>query len=506
MELNTPQDYIEIAKRRKWWIIIPFLLVMIGSSVAYKELPKTYRATTLILVEPQKIPPRYIQSTVTLSVSDRLTTIKQQILSRTYLKKIITQLNLIQNLSDSALIEKKVDSMRKAITIKVRGAGSTRMSSFEISFDDRSPVDAARILNKIASLFMSENLRVREQQASDTSEFLGKELSEVEKKLKEKEQAIRRFKERYMGELPAQLDANLRIIGRLQQQLQTNNNSIIAAQQRKADLESQIDQIKATEISVIADQGGGVQDPLLTQLDGRRRQLHELLNQFTDQHPDVIAVKNTIQKLEAQIQGRKVQSNQPISETTSILDPTLNRLSDELEEVIKQIDRLRTEQEHLKDRIELYQQRVENIPKREQEMSGLLRDYGLLQENYRSLLDRKIQAQLAENLEKRQQGEQFKILDPATPPLHPFKPNRMKFFGLAFVLAFGLGGGLAFLREQMDHSFHKEDEVEQFTGFPVIAAIPRIENRKNGKKLTQQQQVRRHFDKQEHGGKQISPN
>jgi len=484
MELNTPQDYIEMAVRRKWWIIIPLVLVMIGSFILYRKLPKIYKATTLILVQPQQIPTDYVQSTVT-SVSDRLATISQQILSRTSLEQVIKQLHLISNPSSPLQLSKKVEFMRKAINIDVhQGNGRESTSSFAISFEDANPVDAARIVNEIASLFIRENLKAREEQARGTSQFLEKELLDIEIKLKQKEETIRRFKQQYMGELPAQQDANLRILERLQREVQTNNQTMIAAQQRKVNLEMQINQMRTAMTKRQTDQSMVSEDLLLTQLNNQRKYLQELQMQYTDQHPDVIATKASIEQLEAQIaerpQKRETQAriSQKARETITTIDPILNRLKVELQEVVDQIDRLKREQIHLKDQISLYQRRVENAPKREEQMSTLLRDYSLLQENYQSLLDKKIQAQLAENLERRQKGEQFKILDIATPPAQPFKPDKRRVFGLAFVLGLGLGGGLSFLREQMDRSFYKADDVEQFLGFPVIAALPKIETRK----------------------------
>ena len=503
--LNSPQDYIEVAFRRKWWIIVPFVLVIMGSYAVYKKLPKIYKATTLILVQPQKIPSNYVQPTVTLSVSDRLATISQQILSRTSLEQVIAQLYLINNLSDPLLLNKKVESMRESINIDVHHGGrrGESTSSFTISFEDENPSNAAQIVNKIASLFIMENLKVREEQAASTSQFLEKELLDIEKRLKQNEEAIRSFKERYVGELPAQLDANLRILERLQQQVQTNNESLISAQERKTNLEYQVDQIREARAHAPNDQGIATQDPLLTQLNNQRRHLQELQAQYTDKHPDIIMAKAGIEELENRIRERKEENIQRPQETTPTIDPTFNRLNTELQEVVGQIDRLSRGQANMKDQIALYQRRVENVPKREEQMSTLLRDYSLLQENYQSLLDKKIQAQLAENLEKRQKGEQFKILDPATPPMYPFKPDKKKFFALAFALALGFGGGLAYLREYMDRSFYKVDDIEQFLGFPVIATIPKIEKRKNEKKLSQAQ-VSRHFYKKEHNGKQIS--
>jgi len=506
MELNSPQDYIEVAMRRKWWIIIPFILVMMGSYGVYKKLPKIYKATTLILVQPQKVPTSYVRPTVTLSVSDRLATLSQEILSRTSLEQVVTQLHLIEDLSDPLLINQKVISMRKSISIDVRGGRRGQStSSFAVSFEDRDPANAARIVNKIASLFITENLRIREEQARGTAQFLEKELFKIEKRLKQKEEAIRQFKQQNMGELPGQLSANLRILEGLQQQVQINNESIISAQQRKENLKNQIDQVRdATSLGLTA-QGVVTQDPLLAQLDNQRRTLQGLQGQYTDQHPDVIAAKASIEKLEAQIRERDAQESQETTPGTSpIFGSTLSRLNIDLQDVINQIDRLKREQANLKDQIELYQRRIENVPKREEQMSTLLRDYSLLQGNYQSLLDKKIQAELAENLERKQKGEQFKILDPATPPMYPFKPDKRKILGLAFALGLGLAGGLTLLREQMDRSFRKIDDVEQFLGFPVIATIPRIKDtRKEWEKVTKPQ-VRRHFEMQEDGGKEIS--
>ena len=481
MELNTPQDYIKLAERRKWWIIIPFVLVMMGSVVVYKKLPKIYEAKTLILVQPQKIPKTYVESTVSQTVSDRMATVSQQILSRSNLQQVITQLQLTKHMSDPLQIEGKIGSMRKATKIEVHHERGETTGSFSISFEDKNPEEAARIVNEIASLFIAENLKGMEEQARFTSQFLEKELQDIEKRLKQKEEAIRKFKEHYMGELPVQLDANLRILERLQQEVQTNNQTIIAVQQRKANLENLINQMRKEKTSTQTNKGPLSQEDLLeTKLNDERRRLQELQTQYTDHHPDIITAKANLAQLEAQFGKSKanVASSGPEKTTSPPIDPTLIRLNADLQEAIDHIYRLTNEEADLKHQIVLYQRRVENVPKREEELSALLRDYSLLQENYNSLLEKKTQAQLAENLEKRHKGEQFRILDVATPPMSPVRPDRVKFFSLAFVLGIGLSGGLAFMRENLDRSFYKADDVEQLLGFPVIATIPRIQTKK----------------------------
>jgi polysaccharide chain length determinant protein (PEP-CTERM system associated) len=482
VERKTPKDYVEMAIRRKWFIIVPFVVVIIGSFAVYKRLPRVYRATTVILVQPQKVPTSYVESTVTLSVTDRLSTISQQILSRTSLEQVIEQIGLLGDSAGSRSIAKKVELMRRTVNVEVntdRRRRDATTSSFSISYDDGNPVTAAQIVNKIASLFITENLKVREEQARSTSRFLQEELVDTESKLKEKEESIRKFKEAHMGELPAQLDTNLRILDRLQQQVQTNSEFIISAQQRKAGLENQIAQTDShRSSSASTDQAASSQDPLLSQLGEQRRRLQELETQYTGRHPDVLAAKESLQRLEAEITKKNGEDTIAAGEATLGLDPILSGQRGELQDVIVQIARLEREQENLKDQIVRYQQRVENVPKTEERMSTLLRDYTLLQENYQSLLEKKIQAQLAENLERSQKGEQFRILDPATPPTVPIKPDKKRVFGLTFILGLVLGFGSAFLREQMDRSFYKEEEIENFLGSPVIGAIPRIEAEK----------------------------
>ncbi len=480
MELNTPHDYIEMAVRRKWCIIIPFVLVIIASFVVYNKLPKIYKATGLILVQPPRVPRNYVRPTETQSVADRLTFISQQILSRASLEQVITQLGLIGDQSDTRGMERLVAWMRRSVEIDVHRGGRRRETAnfFEVSFEDKNPVRAARIVNTLAFLFVAKNQRIKEEESLGTSQFLEKELGETKKRLEQKQEAIRRFKEQYMGELPHQLDANLRILEQLRQQLGANEESLILAEREKGKLEAYIDQIRTTKSYEETDDPLLSKDPLYKELNEQKRYLWELETQYTNWHPDVIATKIRIEELEAQIRERESMIASESKEKGHRVNPRVARLNQELEEVTEKIDQLLREAVNLENGIEIYQQKVDNAPKREEQMSTLQRDHNLLQEQYRKLLDKKIQAELARNLEETQKGEQFKILDPATPPRQPFKPDKRKVFGLALALGLGLGGGLAFLREQLDRSFHGADDVEQFLGFPVIATLPRIEARK----------------------------
>lgn len=499
-ETEKPFDirqYLEIALRRKWYIIIPLGFSLLVSFGVYKYLPKVYQTTTLILVQPQKVPENYVRATTTDSVINRLNTISQEILSRTRLEKVIEEFNLYAELRNKQPMEEIVEKTRKAIEVKVQDNPRNERSrnSFSISYQGTEPRTVMMVTNKLASLFIEENLRVRELQAEGTSEFLTKELNAMEDQLKRKEHEIRNYRERNMGQLPQQLDANLRILERLNQQLQTISENLRAAEDRSILVQNQIDYLKKRETLLIT-KGAGKnlvtssedtgseqfsEDPLITQLNNLKRDLSNAQSKYTESHPDVIDLKRKIEKLEANIKTRqeKLTEDNP---ATLVLDPTSKRLlaqyTDQFNEAQLEVKRLRAEVRNLKEQITLYQKRIEDTPKREQELVLLTRDYDLLKTNYQSLLDKKIQAQMAENLERKQQGEQFKILDPARLPETPIKPDRNKIFLIGAMMGLMAGLGLTWFRESLDRSFHSVSDVEVYLAIPVIATIPNLQEEK----------------------------
>jgi polysaccharide chain length determinant protein (PEP-CTERM system associated) len=474
---------------------------MVISFGVYKYLPKVYKATTLILVQSQRVPESYVRPTITDSVVSRLNTISQEILSRTRLEKVIQELNLYPDLLKKKPMEEIVEAMRSAIEVKVQeNPRNERMqNSFSISFLGREPNTVMMVTNKLASLFIEENLKVRESQAEGTSEFLTRELLNMEDGLKKKEQDIRHFRELNMGQLPQQLDANLKILERLQQQLQATGENIRTVEDRSILVQSQIDHLKRRDSLLItkgpgknlvtsSEDTGGEQltgDPLITQLNNLKRELSNVQSKYKESHPDVIDLKKKIANLEKKLEARRQEGGTEDNGRTLVSDPATIRLlaqyTEQLNEAQLEARRLKAEAKSLKEQIALYQKRIEDTPRREQELTLLMRDYDLLKSNYQSLMDKKIQAQMAENLERKQQGEQFKILDPARLPEKPFKPDRNKILLIGAMMGLMAGLGLAWFRESMDQSFHTVPEVEQYLGIAVIAVIPSLKEEKRSK-------------------------
>ncbi|MEW6375898.1 MAG: GNVR domain-containing protein [Thermodesulfobacteriota bacterium] len=503
-------DYLEIGLRRKWYIIIPLVLSILASIGVYKYLPKVYKASTLILVQPQSVPESYVRPTITDSVTNRLNTISQEILSRTRLEKVIQEFNLYPDIRNNIPMEVIVEIMRRAIEVKVQETRRDRRdqtpNSFSISYQGREPKSVMMVTNKLASMVIEENLKVRESQAEGTSEFLTKELQGMEERLKRKEQDIRNFKERSIGQLPQQLDANLRILERLQQQLQTTSENMRATEDRSVILRSQIEQLNTREQfstqrgsridpgSRAQDMSGGriPEDPLVTQLNNLQRDLVNAQAKYKETHPDVIDLKKKIANLEPKVKellekqeaerGSRIRSRQEGITERNLPPPTpdpyterlFTQYTEQYNNALIEAKRAKEEVKNLKEQIAIYQKRIEDTPRREQELALLTRDYDLIKTNYQSLLDKKMQAQMAENLERKQQGEQFKILDPARIPEKPIKPDRNKILLMGAFIGFALGLGLAWFRESLDQSFHTVSEVERYLEIPVLATIPNL--------------------------------
>jgi polysaccharide chain length determinant protein (PEP-CTERM system associated) len=469
MQALDIDKYKDIAIRRMWWIIIPFLLSMLAGMGYGLRLPKVYRTSTFILVQPQKVPESYVREIVSLGIEDRLRTITQQIKSRTNLEKIIRQFNLYNKPGSQMSMEDNVNNLRKRITIDVSSGRRRGASSFQIFFTGKDPTQMANVTNTLASYFIAENLKLREAQAIGTEEFLTEELENIRRKLLDKEEELKRYRERYMGGLPEQLDTNLRILERIQRQIVTNQENLREAENRKLLIQQQLAEVaelRKSRTTLPAGPGGETEQSL----DQLKAQLASLEARYTERHPDVLRLKEKISDLESKEKADS-KKGQKVSEDRGMTQAERN-LVNQLREIALEIENLKAEAPRLHSQMKRYQIQVENTPKREQELMSLNRDYENIRETYNSLLSRKLEAELAVSMERKQKGEQFRILDPARTPGRPFKPDIKRVLLMTIALGLGLGCGLAYLREIMDTSYKTPEEVEDELQLPVLVSMP----------------------------------
>lgn len=480
------RDYISLFWRRKIWVVIPLVCGVLIANVLIAYLPKRYRSTTLILVEAQKIPEEYVQSPLSGTVEGRLSTIQQQILSRSLLQKLVDNLNLQYESSKKTSSEEMIDQIRKNLDLETIGP-RTAVQGFSLSFQAEDPVVAMKVTNELASLFIEENLKIREQMVEGTSEFLNSELTNLKETLERQENQIGEFKRLHMGELPEQLEANLRALDRFQSDLLSTQLAKKSAQERRIMLEKTVEMVRQRSQESPPMQAGRPlappepASPLVLELMQRKRDLAALRMEYKESYPDIALLKRQIAELEDQV-GMLSLNEAPPSPGPS--QP--GELSRENEgerayvaDLQRQIQGAKLEGKNLEERerelqhqIKIYERRVEQVPAREQELATLLRDYENTKINYGALLDKKLNAKIAENLEKRQKGEQFRIIDPANLPQKPFTPNPLMINLAGVGLGLGVGVGLVLMREQLDRSLRKSEDLEQATSIPVLASIP----------------------------------
>jgi polysaccharide biosynthesis transport protein len=476
------QDYWEILSRRRWYVTVPFVLSVVISVVLCFVLPKTYKSTTLIMVEQQKVPEAYVKSTVSSGIDEQLGNIKNQITRRSLLQSLIDDLGLYKNAERKMTPDEFVDKIRDNIDVKVE-KGKKLINAFSISYEGSDPHAVMLVTNKLASLVIEENLKSREEFIEGTSDFLDNELNEIKVQLEAQENKIRQFKQHYMGELPEQTTANLRTLDRLQLEQQTIGEALSKAKERRAFLL----EVDSTSVPSASKDAAANRLQIMTpaqKLVQMQSQLADLKTRFTDKYPDVIRLNNEIAELEKKLKsdgtevmnsGSGTGNGQEQKKVPVAADGIqLNDLKGQYDQTNLEIRRLEERQKQIAEQMKSYEGRVENAPLREQQMLELMRDYESTKQHYQSLLDKKLNAQIAENLEKRQKGEQFRILDPATLPTKPYKPDPFRIVLMGLAVGLFSGGGAGYLREVMDKSFKKAEEVESVLRLSVLASIPNL--------------------------------
>lgn len=467
-----PEEIIRIVLKRRWLIIVPFCLALITGIYLAITLPKKYEASTLIMIQAQRVPDSYVQSVVSSDISYRLNTITQQVMSRTNIERIIEDYGLFSEPEYKDMFsEDKVASVQKRIEVKVNKSDTGKeLSTFSISYRGESPEKVRDIANALATYFIDENLKVREAQAVGTSDFLDSELELMRQRLEQSEKEYREYRQQYMGELPEQLDANLDILGRLNEEILESQKAVRELVSAITEVEHQIAESRETaKAAAIANGGMGIGET--ANVDQLQMQLESLRTKYTDNHPSVVRLKNMIEKL---------AENSPPDDSTGaeaapgISSPRPSSQEKHLADMNAQVRSLELDIEELKKKSEIYQARVENTPKREEELFSIKRDYDNLKEVYDSLLSRRLEAEISVNMEKKQKGEQFQVIDSAKAPQKPVEPDMKRLFLITVAIGLGIGCGLAYLLEFMKHSFRSVDEAESFLDLPVLATVPTL--------------------------------
>ena len=475
-----PEDYLEILWRRKWIGIVPFVLIAIGTMIGTQFIPNRYRSSTQVLVVPQQVPKDYVEPTVTSALAQRLQAITQQILSRTRLERVIQDFNLYPEQRKTELMEDVVALMRRDIDVTIGRAGRrSEPSYFTVSFEYGEPRTAMQVTDRLASLFISENLQDRTVQADQTSQFLQTQLDDARRRLTDHEQKLEEFRRQYAGQLPTQVQTNLQVMQSTQAELQAVNDSINHDRDRQMTLDKLMSDLVTISSQNQANQAPAKSDVPLTaaqQLAQARESLQALLTRLKPEHPDVMRAQRVVKELEQKAAAEELNAPVGVTGTPVRLSAgEQKRLSDmqaERDSLDRHIATSRAEEARLQGVLASYRDRVEAAPAREAQLTGLMRDYDTLEQSYKGLLAKSQESDIAADLERRQIGEQFRVIDPARLPERPISPNRPRFNGMGAAGGLIIGLALIALLEYRDTSVRTDEDVTLSLALPVLAVIP----------------------------------
>jgi polysaccharide chain length determinant protein (PEP-CTERM system associated) len=475
----TPADYIAMLRRR--WVLITVLTV-IGPPLAYgasRFLPNRYKSQTLVLVQQPTVPSDFVKPVDTTDISQRLASMKQQILSRTRLEPVIRQFGLFPQEINRVPMEDLVARLQRAIDVTpIQPMAETRANSlpgFYVNVTMENARTAQGVCTAVTSMFIEQNLRLQQQHSEQTTQFLSQQLADAKTNLDAQDAKLAAFKSRNIGSLPDDEQTNLNLLTGLTSQLDAANQALARAQQDKSFAESMLTQQLA---AWQASQTGHNPQTLEQQFAALQTLLAGLQARYTDDYPDVIKAKADIAVLQKKIaEGRDANGTSESNrmQKASAEPAQITQWRTQVHAAEQMIAEKTKEQEQIKRQIKLYQGRVEASPMVEQQYKQLTRGYQTALDSYNDLLKKRDASAMSEDLTREQQGEQFRVLDPANLPDTPSFPNRPLFAagGLAGGLALGLG--LAFLLELQDTSLRSERDVEFALRLPVLAMVPTVE-------------------------------
>ena len=451
----------DIIRRRRSMTVVVFTAVMVTCLSLALFLPDLFRASSVVLVERQ-LPDALVRSAPGGELETRLHVIQQEVLSRANLTALVERFNLYPALRargdrDSALAQLR-DDIKIDLTGPEQVSGRSKTVAFRLTVTGENPETVAEVTNAIADFYVAQNVQMRSNDATRATQFLKVQLDEARQQLTGRERDVATYTTRHAGGLPQQAEMNLAALERLNVQLRLNGERLLRALDQRTALLADMPPDATLPL-------GDAESATARRLNQLRRDLAQWEG-FPERYPDVKRIKEEIAALESQSSPVR-----PATSTAGELRPGTRTL----EGLNAEIDRLKLEDESLRKLIATAEHRLEEVPYRENELALILRDRQSAKELYDSLLKRYEDAQLAQSMEVANQGERFRILEPAVAPMGPSAPNRFRLLVMGLLLAALLASIAVLIREQLDTSFHSVDDVRQFTNVPILASIPSIE-------------------------------
>ena len=457
--ITTLDDFLDIVKRRKWIVIWVTLGIFLTSAIVALLIPPTYRSSSTILIEEQEIPREYVKSTVTSYAEQRLQSINQRIMSSSQLMDIISRLNLYEDMRKRSTVEQAVEKMRDSIKFEMISAevadartGRRATIAFSIAYEGSKPDVVQQVANTLTSLYLAENLKIREQQTAGVARFIDEEMKGIQQKLAELDARIAAFKSRNQLALPEMVQSNILNLDRLDRDTDQLKDRYNTLKEKESNLEAQL---------------------AITTTD-KTKELQERLSslkmRYSDTHPDVILTKREIEEQERRSAAAAKEGTAKSGPTTPIeihLTAQLASVRSDINSVKRQLDDVSAKRNY-------YAGLVSASPSVEEHYKVLLVERNNTQAKYEDLMKKSMEAKVSSGLERGQMGERFTMIDAPSLPSKPVKPNVRAILFFGFVLGIGGGIGVASLKEFSNQSARTAEALAEGTSMVVLASIPEI--------------------------------
>jgi len=493
MEENvlSTSDYVKILKRRSRALIITFLLIVIIAGAVALLLPPVYKSTATILIEKREIPAEYVMSSMTTFAEQRIQSINQRVLTSSRLLELINQFDLYSDLKKEKTIDEIIAKMKNDVILepvnveiadRKSGRTTTATIAFTLSYEGKDAQKVQRVANKITSLFLKEDLKVRKHQASSTFEFLKAEKEKIQEKLAESENRLAQFKQQHVNSLPEVFQVNMQSLDNLQRNIERTKENIRSLKEKKSELEDQLANTPLDLESTRLQREQKEEDEL--RLDALKMELINLKTKFSDLYPDVKKLKQEIAELSVKVEQSKKDKKAKEDEDDSIKNPAYVTLSSRLAGIKSDINSVKNNLKDLEREKERYKERIASTPGVEENYNAIWGERNNFKTKLADLQAKMMEAQVAEELESKQKGERFTLVESARLPEKPYKPNRLAIVLIGIVLGIGAGVGFASIIEFADTSFRDGESLARATGFPVLTEISNIITKEDKTKKT----------------------
>lgn len=477
-------DYLDIARRRWPWVLVPALLIAGGGMAVVRHLPKLYQSEALILVEAQKVPTDFVKPTVNENVDELLQEISEEILSRTHLLAIIQNYGLYPKLRGVLTERQLAARMRQDITVKNITSEAERQQpqqnggAFQIAYQGSTPQQAQAVTRDLAGLFITENLAVRQRQAQGTVEFITAELQRAQRQLQDESAQLEALEKQYMGALPQQEASNLQQLSQEQTALEAAEQQAARDQQQKTYLQTMLAAMQNAPALATAPAAS----PLAAQLQAAQVQLAMAEQVDKPDHPDVIRLKSQVAALEKALAADPAPKTAPGPAGMSE-----QQIRGELKTLDQDALWQQRQQKRITAKISQLRGLVDMTPAVAQRLAAVERNYKIATDNYESLLKKRDAAEMAAAMEAQADGQEFRVVDPANLPQRPDKPKVAKLSLLAVIFGLAVGVGLGMAREYADPAIRNERDVEYYLGAAVLAQVPLVRSQPERRRQSQRQ-------------------